>query len=88
MQFRPTTLPTAVEEAFARALRIRLKQEPDCCFKDHRENSAKAITLVNEKTGVTHAFHSIYAATQFIGIDAGWITPETKRIKNWKIERF
>jgi hypothetical protein len=87
MQFRPTTRHTAVEEAFSRALRIRLKQEPDCCFKDHRENAAKAITLVNEKTGVTHTFHSIYAATQFIGIDAGWITPETKCIRGWIIAR-
>jgi hypothetical protein len=87
MQFRLTTRPTPIEEAFAHALRLRLKEEPDCCFNQNLDTTAKPITIVNETTGQQLTFHSVYAASRYIGLRVGKILPHMKKIRGWRILR-
>jgi hypothetical protein len=86
MNFRPTTQPTALEEAFASALRLRLKEDHNWCFQSHSDNAAKPITLRHKVTGEVLAFSSYYQAAKFLNVPPCYIRM-AQSTRGWIIEK-
>lgn len=68
MKFRKTLQPGPIEQHFEYLLRLRLKADPDWCFKcTDDQRAGRTIKIKNKKSGEVLQFNSVSAAARYIG---------------------